>query len=80
MPGAREYWDFVLIDGFCSYNIIYIFLIRIACVMEIFNMRSVLLPNSGSPYKAMQVWKYRPVLLCNRLIFHHVLPEAIICN
>jgi rhodanese-related sulfurtransferase len=34
----------------------------------------------GSPYKAMQVWKYRPVLLCNRLIFHHVLPEAIICN
>jgi hypothetical protein len=25
-------------------------------------------------------WKYRPVLLCKRLIFHHVLPEAIICN
>jgi hypothetical protein len=36
--------------------------------------------NEGSPYKAMQVWKYRPVLLCKRLIFHHVLPEAIMCN
>jgi hypothetical protein len=37
-------------------------------------------PIVGSPYKAMQVWKYRPVLLCKRLIFHHVLPEAIMCN
>jgi predicted molibdopterin-dependent oxidoreductase YjgC len=37
-------------------------------------------PISGSPYKTVQVWKYRPVLLCKRLIFHHVLPEAIICN
>jgi hypothetical protein len=36
--------------------------------------------KAGSPYKAMQVWKYCPVLLCKRLIFHHVLPEAIICN
>jgi hypothetical protein len=38
-----EYWNFVLIDGFCSYNTVYIFLIRIACVTEIFNIRSVLL-------------------------------------
>jgi hypothetical protein len=34
----------------------------------------------GSPYKTMQVWKYRHVLLCKHLIFHHVLSEAIICN
>jgi hypothetical protein len=34
----------------------------------------------GSPSKAMQVWKYRPVLLFKRLIFPHVLSEAIICN
>jgi hypothetical protein len=34
----------------------------------------------GSPYKTVQVWKYRHVLLCKHLIFHHVLPEAIICN
>jgi hypothetical protein len=59
-----EYWDFVLIDGFCSYNTVYIFL-RIACVTKIFNMRSVLLSEfqkylisnrlSGSPYKTVQV-------------------------
>ena len=34
----------------------------------------------GSHYKTMQVWKYRPVLLCNHLIFRHVPPEAIIYN
>ena len=34
----------------------------------------------GSPYKAMQVWKYRPLLLCKHLIFRHVLPEAMMCN
>jgi hypothetical protein len=34
----------------------------------------------GSPYKAMQVWEYRPVLLCKHLILRHVLPEAVICN
>ena len=36
--------------------------------------------ESGSPYKAMQVWKYRPVLLCKYLVLRHVLPEAVICN
>ena len=36
--------------------------------------------KSGSPNKAMQVWKYRHVLLCKHLILRHVLPEAIICN
>jgi hypothetical protein len=40
----------------------------------------ILLGKAGSPYKTMQVWKYRHVLLCKHLIFHHVLPEAIICN
>ena len=35
---------------------------------------------NGSPYKAMQVWKYRPVLFCKHLIFRHVMPEAIMCN
>ncbi len=34
----------------------------------------------GSPYKAMQVWKYRHVLLCKHLIFRHVLIEAMIYN
>ena len=34
----------------------------------------------GSPYKAMQVWKYRPLLLCKHLIFRYVLPEAMKCN
>lgn len=38
------------------------------------------LAKQGSPFKTMQVWKYRHVLLCKHLIFHHVLPEAIICN
>ena len=28
--------------------------------------------KSGSPYKAMQVWKYLPVLLCKHLIFRHL--------
>jgi len=31
-----------------------------------------------SPYKAMQVWKYRPGLLCKHLIFYHMLQEAMI--
>jgi hypothetical protein len=34
----------------------------------------------GSPYKAVQVWEYCPVLVCNHLIFRHVLPEDMICN
>jgi len=34
----------------------------------------------GSPYKSMQVWKHRPVLLCKHLIFRHVSPEAMMCN
>ena len=36
--------------------------------------------TSGSPCKVMQVWKYRPLLLCKHLIFRHVLPEAMMCN
>jgi hypothetical protein len=27
------------------------------------------IPKSGSPYKAVQVWEYCPILLCNHLIF-----------
>ena len=34
----------------------------------------------GSPYKAMQVREYGPVLLCKHLIFHYVLAEVMICN
>jgi hypothetical protein len=34
----------------------------------------------GSPYKAVQVWEYCPILLCNHLIFHYVLPENMISN
>jgi len=36
-------------------------------------------PN-GSPYKAVQVWEYCPVLLCKHLVFRYVLPEDMICN
>ena len=36
--------------------------------------------GTGSPYKAMQVWNYRHVLLCKHLIFRYVLPEAMTCN
>jgi hypothetical protein len=34
----------------------------------------------GSPYKAVQVWEYCPVLLCKYLIFRYVPPEDMICN
>ena len=34
----------------------------------------------GSPYKAVQVWEYCPVLLCKHLVFRYVLPEDMICN
>ena len=32
----------------------------------------------GSPYKAVKVWEYYPVLFCKHLIFRYVLPEDII--
>ncbi|RLC26784.1 MAG: hypothetical protein DRH21_01065 [Deltaproteobacteria bacterium] len=52
--------------------------------LEIKKLPGEYLPNllqiGGSPYKAMQVWKHRPVLLCKHLIFRHVSPEAMICN
>jgi hypothetical protein len=51
-----------------------------AHVARLLSIRLLNDPTTGSPYKAMQVWKYRPALLCKRLIFHHVLPEAIIYN
>jgi hypothetical protein len=34
----------------------------------------------GSPYKAVQVWEYCPVLLCKHLIFRYVLSEGMICS
>ena len=36
--------------------------------------------NLGSPYKAVQVWEYCPILLCKHLIFHYVLSEDMISN
>ena len=36
--------------------------------------------TSGSPYKAMQVRKYRSVLLCKHLIFRYVLIATMICS
>ena len=33
-----------------------------------------------SPYEAMQVREYRPVLLCKHMFFRYVPPEAMICN
>jgi len=36
--------------------------------------------KNGGPYKAVQVWKYYPILLCKHLIFHYVLPEDMISN